>query len=392
MGVASLIASERYHTNAQQLAALAVVQIIAYAAMQIPVGLLLDRFGSRILLALGAIAMAAGQYVVAFSSDLGMAIFGRFLVGFGDAFTFISMIRLINGWYSGKRASQLQQWLGNAGQLGQVVSAVPFAYVLHAQGWTGAFSVWATIALILGVVAFLLLQDDSHEGKEAIAHQAPSLSESLKTLRVSIRRPSTRLAFYTHFSTQSTVTMLVLVWGVPFLEQGEGLPKSLALSMLSSMVFIGIAAGVFFGFVCAHKPELRRNLVLGFVALMMSSWVALLAWPGQAPVYLIWITVVCTAAASPASMIAFDYSRQFVPKRELGTTNGFINIGGFIASLTMMYLVGLFLDLHNALFPKLGLYSIDGFRQAFCCIFGVVGFGIWMFWINEKATRISQAS
>jgi hypothetical protein len=86
-------------------------------------------------------------------------------------------------------------------------------------------------------------------------------------------------------------------------------------------------------------------------------------------------------------MIAFDYSRQYIPKRQLGASNGFINIGGFVASLTMMYLIGLFLDLHHSLVSTSGeaLYYIDGFRISFCCIFAVVGFGLWRYVVNEAA-------
>jgi len=392
MGVASLVAQERFHTNAQQLASLAVLQVVAYAAMQIPVGILLDRFGSRILLAFGALSMSVGQYTVAFSTDLSMAVFGRFLVGFGDAFTFISMIRLINGWYQGKRASQLQQWIGNGGQLGQVVSAVPFAYLLHMQGWEKAFAVWATIGLLIGVVAFVLVKNDAHG---TVKQSVPSLRESLALLKDSIRRPSTRMAFWTHFSTQSTGTLLVLLWGVPFLVQGEGLSRELALTMLSSYVFIGVIGGFGYGFVCSHFPSWRRNTIIVAVLIELSTWVLMLGWPGRAPVGVIWLTMICTAAAQPSSMIAFDYSRQYVPKRELGTSNGFINIGGFISSLTMMYLVGLILDLYNA--SKSGdsstLYSIDGFKFAFCTVFVVVGFGLWRYSSNERATnRLSAAS
>jgi MFS family permease len=385
MGVASLVASDRFHTNAQQLASLAVVQIIAYAVMQVPVGLLLDRFGSRRLLAFGALAMGVGQYVVAFSSVLPEAALGRFLVGFGDAFTFISMIRLINGWYHGRRASQLQQWLGNAGQLGQVVSAMPFVFLLHLSGWQKAFTVWATIALIIGVVSFLVIRDEPNP--ESV-HRPASLKESFALLRESVGFASTRMAFWTHFSTQSTVTVLVLLWGVPFLEEGEGLPKNLALAMLSSTVFIGVGAGICYGFICSHFPQFRRLTILSVVLLMLGSWAFLLSWPGHAPAWAIWITIVCTAIASPSSVIAFDYSRQYIPKRQLGASNGFINIGGFVASLTMMYLVGLFLDLHHGLVAGTGeaLYSIDGFRISFCCIFAVVGFGLWRYAVNEAAT------
>ncbi len=98
LGVATLIASERFDTNAQQLATLAVFQLIVYAGMQIPVGILLDRFGAKILLTVGALIMAVGQIVLAFAPVLSFAVVGRMLVGMGDSFTFISMIAMINGW------------------------------------------------------------------------------------------------------------------------------------------------------------------------------------------------------------------------------------------------------------------------------------------------------
>ena len=102
MGVASIAADDRFGLTAAQLSTLTVFQLIVYAAMQIPVGILLDRWGSRRLIATGAIIMALGQFVVAISVELGTAVLGRMLVGLGDAFTFISLIRLINGWYSGR--------------------------------------------------------------------------------------------------------------------------------------------------------------------------------------------------------------------------------------------------------------------------------------------------
>lgn len=391
MGVASLAAGERFNTNAQQLASLAVMQIVAYAVMQIPVGLLLDKFGSRLLLAFGALAMSIGQFTVAFSADLGSAVFGRFLVGFGDAFTFISMIRLINGWYQGPRASQLQQWLGNGGQLGQVVSAVPFAVVLHLQGWEKAFAVWGTIALIIGVVSFVLIQDDPVGNAR---QKSPGIRESAGLLRHSMRRASTKMAFWTHFSTQSTGTLLVLLWGVPLLVQGEGLSRELALTMLSSYVFIGVFGGIGYGFICSHFPHLRRNTIVIAVGIELVSWIVMLGWPGHAPVGVVWFTMICTAATQPSSMIAFDYSRQYVPKRELGTSNGFINIGGFLASLLMMYLVGLILDVYNAAMggTKATLYSTQGFKIAFCTIFLVIGFGLYRYVVNERATKVLEAS
>ena len=138
MGVASLAATERFQVGAATLSTLTVAQLAVYAAMQIPTGMMLDRFGARRLIILGSLTTGIGNLLVAFSPVFGFAVFGRMIVGFGDAFVFVSMIRLINGWVGGPRATRLTQLFANLGQLGQIASAVPFAYLLGLVGWTPA--------------------------------------------------------------------------------------------------------------------------------------------------------------------------------------------------------------------------------------------------------------
>ena len=125
-GVLTVDATERFHANAAAVSTVAVVQIIVYAALQIPVGILVDRVGPRALIVSGAIVMAVGQAVLAVSPSIGFVIFARVLVGMGDAATFVSVIRMLPNWFGGRVLPQLSQWVGIIGQLGQIISAVPF--------------------------------------------------------------------------------------------------------------------------------------------------------------------------------------------------------------------------------------------------------------------------
>jgi MFS family permease len=390
MGVASLDAAHRFHTNAEQLSALAVAQLFVYAAMQIPVGLLLDKFGARLMLSFGAFIMAAGQLCVAYSTSLAFGVAGRMLVGFGDAFTFISLLRLINAFYEGKRASQLQQWLGNGGQIGQIVSAFPFAYLLRASGWVNAFTVWATVAAIIGVACWLLIASESHR----VDTQSLGLSSRLKMLKQSLALPSTRMAFWVHFTTQSSTTSLVLLWGVPFLVEGEGVAPPVALAILSSFVVIGFGAGIALGQLCAYRPTWRRPAITITASSMLIAWSLLLAWPGKAPTWVLGVWLVAIALNAPASMVAMDYTRQYVPRDRLGSVNGFVNIGGFSATFTMMFLIGLGLDIHHRFTAKAGepLYSLTGFRLAFISVLIVVGLGLFSYLKNERLTGRTSAA
>lgn len=95
LGVSGLDAAVRFDASPGVLSTFVVLQIIVYAGAQIPAGLLLDRFGSRVMIVAGGTLMAAGQLTLAFSESLPVAIGARALLGLGDAFTFISVLRLV---------------------------------------------------------------------------------------------------------------------------------------------------------------------------------------------------------------------------------------------------------------------------------------------------------
>ena len=109
LGVSGVEATERFAVSASVLSSLAVVQLAVYAALQVPVGVLLDRLGPRAMIASGGTLMALGQLTFALAPGIELAVVGRLLVGAGDAFTFISVIRLLPAWFSGRILPHLSQ-------------------------------------------------------------------------------------------------------------------------------------------------------------------------------------------------------------------------------------------------------------------------------------------
>ena len=134
-----LDAAERFNASPAALSGFVVLQLLVYAALQVPVGLLLDRFGGRVLVTAGALTMAAGQLILAVATFMPVAIAARVLVGAGDAMMFISVLAVVSAWFPPRRVPLMTQMTGLVGQLGQVLSAVPFAALLYGAGWTPAF-------------------------------------------------------------------------------------------------------------------------------------------------------------------------------------------------------------------------------------------------------------
>lgn len=358
--------------------------------MQIPVGILLDRFGAKVLLTVGAAIMAVGQFTVAFAPSLEYAVVGRMLVGLGDSFTFISMIRMVNGWYSGSKASKMQQYVSTIGQTGQFFSAVPFWFMLESLGWQPAFSIMASASLL--VVLLLIAFTANEPVHELHTKPAPiSLRKAIDQLVLNVKNPGIRLAFWTHFSTQPTTTSISLLWAVPYLVTAEGQSHEFAAMTLTLMVLFGFITGPIIAEICARAPQHRAKLVYSVIALTMFAWLILLLVPGNASSALLLTCFLLISIGGPASMVAFDFSKDFAPKQRLGSANGFANVGGFLATFVMMYLTGLVIDLLHDPSSGLDRYNVDSFRWGFAAQFLVVAVGVTFFTIEKrKSLAISR--
>lgn len=100
LGVSGLDAADRFGASPGVLSTFVVLQVIVYAAAQIPAGLLLDRFGSKAMILSGGALMVLGQLTMAFTESLPAAVAARAVLGLGDAFTFISVLRLVPHWFT----------------------------------------------------------------------------------------------------------------------------------------------------------------------------------------------------------------------------------------------------------------------------------------------------
>ena len=386
LGVAGIDAARRFDTSASVLASFTVVQLLVYAALQVPVGLLLDRFGPRRLIAVGAAGMALGQLLLAVSPNVSLALVARVLVGAGDAMTFISVLRLVTAWQPG-RAALMTQVTGLVGQLGQVLSAVPFVALLHGPGWTPAFLSVASLSVLVTVLVAVVVRDSP--AGPARRTDGLTLARAGADLRSAWLHPGTRLGLWTHFTTQFSGTVFALLWGFPFLVSGQSLTRGTASVLFTLLVLAGMVSAPFVGVLVQRHPLRRSWVVLGIVGLNVAAWTAVLAWPGPAPLWLLVVLVLSLATGGPGAMIGFDFARTFNPPNRLGTATGIVNVGGFCASLVTMLLVGVVLDLRGADGP--GGYSLGDFRAALSMQYLVWGLGLAGIVVSRRKVRARMA-
>lgn len=343
LGVAGIAASERFEISASELSTFTVLQLLVYAGMQIPVGVLLDRYGPQRLLFTGAVLMTVAQLGFAFTGSFAGALVARVFVGMGDAMVFISVLRIIASWFPSMRNPVLTQFTALLGQFGALVAAVPLAQSLTTYGWTNTFAASAALGVVLGLLVLLLVRDVP-PGAPPTRH-AKDVRTVGRDLKLAWLDPGTRLGLWSHFTAQFSANVVGLLWGYPFFLNSEHTGAATAGLLLSLLVVTMMVGGPFIGGFIARKPWHRSTLVLSIVCAIALTWGLVLLWPGDAPVWLLAVMVVATGLGGPGSMIGFDVARTFAPASRLGSATGIVNVGGFFAALLMVLAIGLLLDL-----------------------------------------------
>jgi MFS family permease len=378
LGVSGLDAADRFNASPTALSTFVVLQVIVYAGAQVPAGLLLDRFGSKALIVSGAALMASGQLVLAFTESLPAAIGARAVLGLGDAFTFISVLRLVPHWFTPRQVPLVTQLTGICGQLGQVLSAIPFFALLTGSGWTTAYVSVVAVG-VLSIVLTLLLVHNAPEGR-VVEYETTSIRETLASVKTVWLRPGTRLGFFTHMGTQFSVTVFALMWGVPYLTVAQGLSAAVAGALLTVSVVAAISSGILVGIFTGRHPHRRSRLVLSIIASNALVWTIVLALPGRAPLWLLVVLVVVISVGGPGSMVGFDFARTFNPRATLGTASGMVNMGGFIASLLVMQGMGLIID-------AVGEFSFEAFRRAWAVQYAIWALAVVGILITRRKAR-----
>ena len=389
LGVAGIAAASRFGIGASALSTFAILQVLVYAGMQVPVGLLVDRFGPRRVLSCGLLLLTAGQLGFAFSTAFAPALASRAVLGCGDAMTFVSVLRLGARWFPPRRNPFIAQLTGLVGTVGNLVSTLVLSQVLHSAGWTPTFATTALLGVLVLAMVLLFLRDTPDSPVRAPlfraadplpdpacgARSTPARPPLLPQIRAAWKEPGTRLGLWVHFTTAFPASAFLLLWGMPFLMEGQGESRATAAGLLSLIIVVSMGFALLFGQLMSRRPSARTPLVFSVVLGTGALWGVVLSWPGaRVPMWLLLVLVVVMGSNGPASLVGLDYARPVNPPERIGTASGIVNMGGFVAAVLALFGIGLVLDL---LTPGGGDdYTPHAFRLAFCVLYLPMALGL----------------
>jgi MFS family permease len=322
------------------LGLLSAVYFLSFALFQLPLGLLLDRFGPRRVNATLLLVAALGALWFAFAHSAASALGARALIGLGVSGALMASFTAFVLWYPADRLSTMNGITFSAGALGAITATMPLELLLHVLNWREAFLILAAVTVLASLVLWFWVPERAGRGGASVGAQ-------LRELGTIFRDPAFRRVALCLGASQSASVALQTLWVATWLRDVAGYDRQgVALGLL--VVNLGMIAG-FLGFGRAADRFARAGrsafpLIVGGVALASLS-LGLIAFGPRASVQALalglWFVFV---AGGTSVVLGYALLSRRYPKEMAGRANTAINVVGFVGMFAGQWGIGLVLD------------------------------------------------
>lgn len=339
----------------------------AYTPLQLPVGMMMDRFGPRKLLAFACLLCAIGTYL--FSHHyLSAAQMGRFLVGFGSAFAFVGVLKLAAIWFPPSRFAFIAGMATSLGMIGAMTGDIILSKLVFVLGSTVTLHIAAVIGLLLTICLWYVIPPTkkvktTHERVDPVSYK-----DFFQAVFKLCGNPQMWLVGAIGSLLYLSLSAFAEVWGIPYLIRVYGLSNSSA-ALNVSFIFLGWAIGCpLVGWISDKIGNRRHPLIIGAL-LGAALFTLLIYFPFMVHHYLGFLLLIFGLCSS-AQVIIFPIARELNVQGLTGTAIAVTNLLVMFGGALFQPLIGKILDVFTGTHVKGNLmaFSIESFQHALTII------------------------
>jgi MFS family permease len=313
----------------------------AYAPMQLPVGLLLDRFGAKKLLTVAALICGIGAIIFGISIHFYEAAIGRFLLGFGSSFAFVAMVYVCSHWFDVSKRALLVGLANSIGMIGAFCGQGPLGVVLQKINWRVSLILLGITGFFLAFLVYFIIENEKAKPKQKEDSLTHSLLSGLKSICKSKQtwiNACIALLFY------MTTSAFGELWGVPFLQSAYGLTKS-AAGFAISMIFLGwLAGGPLIGYF-SDRVKKRKQFIVLSIFLTICCLMPVIYFP-KMPLIILYALLFGIGFFSAGELLNFTLATELNSKEVKGSAIAFTNCIVSFGSGLIQPMIGMLLDLN----------------------------------------------
>lgn len=349
-----------FSVGAAAVGNLSAVYFYGYAGMQVPVGMMIDRFGPRRLISVSAAICALGCVLFATATAFWAVAAGRFLIGASAAFSLVGAMAVAGQWFAPRRFALLSGLAMMMGMAGGVFGQAPLRVLVEATDWRHAILLTAAGGLAIALAAWATVRD-RHRG-------AGGFGQVLSGLGRVVSNRQTWLLAIAGLGTTGPLLGFAGLWGVPYFVTTHGLDHASAAT-ITSMLFIGWGVGApLFGWL-SDRIGLRRPPFIAGLVLCIVTIAALVYVPGLPVAALVVLCFLCGFGGS-SQILGFATVREHNAAALSGTAIGLVN--GMVTGAGALYqpLLGWLLDLAwtGEMVAGARIYDASAYRLAFAVL------------------------
>lgn len=327
---------------------------LTFAAFQLPLGYLLDRFGPRRVEASLLLIAALGAFVFSLSESVAGLIVGRALIGLGVSACLMAAFKAYVDWFPSDRLPRINGWQMAAGGLGALFATRPVEMSLPAIGWQGVFQLLGAACIVVAVIMFLVVPE---KRKQA----APDgHGETFGFITVFTSPKFLRVAPLTMTSQASFLSVSGL-WAGTWLQDVAGVERAQAANVLAGMTVAMIAGFVILGSITSalgRKGISTSTTAAVCVVTASLPLLLMIALEGSAPPWLCWPVF---GFFGTGSILFYAALSQHFPRQIAGRVNTALNLLVFVGAFVLQWGIGVVIDYWSA-----GeAFSVAGYRVAF---------------------------
>lgn len=351
-----------FHVSAEGFGIISAFYFYAYAPMQLPAGILFDRYGPRKLMTFALVLCALGSFFFASTESVFTAAIGRFLIGIGSAFSFIGVLVLLSRWFQPHYFAILAGIAQAMSSVGAIFGEMPLAAMTGAMGWRNASFILAGAGFILAILLWSFIRDYPDKATQAKPKQR--IRDEWYRLVEVCKRSYTWITGAYAFSIWTPIAVFAALWGVPYLQEKYSI-SVVAASGMCSMIWIGIGVGSpLLGWLsdrlCSRRLALILSALFGLVATCI-----LLYMPGVSMSWMYLVLFILGLGAG-GQTVSFAVVKDNNPDHLVGTASGFNNLSVLVGGAIFQPLVGVILHRIDSYVVVNGLhqYTLSSYQKA----------------------------
>ncbi len=388
-GLISYQLMKDFSVTASTIGLLTSIQFFAYASLQIPIGILSDRFGPNIFLIGGTLLTGVGTLIYSIAPSESFLFLARLLVGVGDATIWVNLVLILSMWFKVNEYIGLLGIAGMTGSFGFLLASVPFSVWISLTGWRVPFFTMGIILCLWAALLYFVLvkrpkqMDKGHPINKPIEKIELKRENPVVILRRVFSDPHAWATFFCHFGVVGTYIGFIGSWAVPYGMDMYDMTRSHASQLIMIGLIGAIIGAPLTSWISIRIGSIKRSYIMVHV-IVLGSWAAFLLFSGKPPYSVLVVLFFLIGYGSGASALTFVIVRKSFNQNEVGVVSGFANTGGFLSAVLLPSIFGKVLDHFHMVDISVGY----NFGFIIPVVFSIIGLTGALFLMEHRLPKI----